>query len=269
VSLIPLFFPNSNTEFVVVFRLARILRLARIFEKIKKLKLILNTLFRIIPSMVYVVILLILLFYVFGVITTDLFGKYASDEFGSLWLSMKSLFFISFEGWSLLYDSEGIQELFQSGFPEWIFVSIFITFQFIAALIFLNLFIGIITSDMESVREDEKRGKSPIYSSGHTLILGWNEKIFSIIEELREANDSKESAEIVILADKDKNEMDFIIKDKFEGFSTTKVRTRSGNITHLEDLKLVNAWQSKSIIILNNGEPGADYAVLKTIIALF
>jgi len=219
--------------------------------------------------MVYVVILLILLFYVFGVITTDLFGKYASDEFGSLWLSMKSLFFISFEGWSLLYDSEGIQELFQSGFPEWIFVSIFITFQFIAALIFLNLFIGIITSDMESVREDEKRGKSPIYSSGHTLILGWNEKIFSIIEELREANDSKESAEIVILADKDKNEMDFIIKDKFEGFSTTKVRTRSGNITHLEDLKLVNAWQSKSIIILNNGEPGADYAVLKTIIALF
>jgi len=143
VSLIPLFFPNSNTEFVVVFRLARILRLARIFEKIKKLKLILNTLFRIIPSMVYVVILLILLFYVFGVITTDLFGKYASDEFGSLWLSMKSLFFISFEGWSWLYDSEGIQELFQSGFPEWIFVSIFITFQFIAALIFLNLFIGI------------------------------------------------------------------------------------------------------------------------------
>lgn len=269
VSLIPFFFPNSNTEFVVVFRLARILRLARIFEKIKKLKLILNTLFRIIPSMIYVVILLILLFYVFGVITTDLFGKYATDEFGSLWLSMKSLFFISFEGWSWLYESEGVRALLESGFPEWIFVSIFITFQFIAALIFLNLFIGIITSDMESVREDEKRGKSPVYSSGHTLILGWNDKIFSTIEELREANDSKEKAEIIILADKDKNEMDFLIKDKFEGFSTTKVRTRSGTMTNIDDLKLVNAWQSKSIIILNNGETGSDYGILKSIIALF
>jgi len=88
--------------------------------------------------MVYVVILLILLFYVFGVITTDLFGKYASDEFGSLWLSMKSLFFISFEGWSLLYDSEGIQELFQSGFPEWIFVSIFYNFSIHSSSYFLE-----------------------------------------------------------------------------------------------------------------------------------
>lgn len=268
ISLIPFFFPNSNTEFVVVFRLARILRLARIFEKIKKLKLILHTLFRIIPSMVYVVILLVLLFYVFGVITTDLFGKYAVEEFGSLWTSMKTLFFISFEGWSWLYDSEGIQSLLSNGFPEWIFVSIFIGFQFIAALIFLNLFIGIITSDMESVREDEKRGKSKIYSSGHTLILGWSDKIFSIISELREANDSKEKAEIVILAEKDKNEMDFIIKEKFEGFSTTKVKTRNGNMAHIEDLILVNAWQSKSIIILNDGEPGSDYLVLKAIIAL-
>lgn len=269
VSLIPLFFPNSNTEFVVVFRLARILRLARIFEKIKKLKLILNTLFRVIPSMIYVVVLLILLFYVYGVITTDLFGRYANDEFGSLWISMKTLLFVAFEGWSGLYESEGIQALFASGFPEWIFVALFISFQFIAAMIFLNLFIGIITSDMESVREDEKRGKSKIYSEGHTLILGWSDKVFSIIDELREANDSKEKAEIVILADKEKNEMDFLIKEKFEGFSTTKIRTRSGNMSHLDDLELVNAWKSKSIIILNDNSEGADYLILKSIIALF
>lgn len=269
ISLIPFFLPNSNTEFIVVFRLARVLRLARIFEKVKKFKLILNTLFRIIPSVFYVVILLVLLFYVYGVITTDLFGKTASEEFGSLFVSMKTLFFISFEGWSGLYNSVGIQSLLNSGFPEWIFVTVFISFQFIAALILLNLFIGIITSDMESIREAEKRGKSQIYSSSHTLILGWSDKIFSIIEELREANDSKEKAEIVILADMEKDEMDFLIKEKFDGFSTTLIRTRSGKIAHLDDLILVNAWKSKSIIILNDGSPSQDFHILKTIIALF
>ena len=269
ISLIPLFFPSSNTEFVVVFRLARILRLARLFEKIKKLKFILNTLFRILPSMGYVVVLLILLFYVYGVISTDLFGKIVTEEFGTLWSSMRTLFFISFDGWSDLYESDSVQILFANGFPEWIFILIFISFQFVAALIFLNLFIGIITSEMESVREDENRGKSKIYTTGHTLILGWNDEIFNIISELRKANNSKEKAEIVILADKSKKEMDYLIQENFEGFSTTKVRTRSGNPSHIDDLQLVNAWKSKSIILLNSPEiENYDYTILKSIIAL-
>ncbi len=222
ISLVPLFFPSSNTEFVVVFRLARILRLARIFEKIKKLKFILITLFRILPTMGYVVVLLILLFYVYGVISTDLFGKIVTEEFGTLWSSMRTLFFISFDGWSDLYESDSVQKLFTNGFPEWIFIIIFISFQFIAALIFLNLFIGIITSEMESVREDENRGKSKIYTTGHTLILGWNDKIFNIISELREANISKEKAEIVILADKSKKRNGLFDSRVLRGFLNNK-----------------------------------------------
>ncbi|MEJ5245258.1 MAG: ion transporter [Bacteroidota bacterium] len=270
ISLIPIIMPDSSTEFIVVFRLARILRLARVFEKIKNLKLILRTLFRVIPSMFYVVILLLLLFYVYGVSATYLFGQHATDEFGTLWRSMKTLLFISFEGWSGLYDSEGITALLNNGFPEWLFALFFISFQLLAALIFLNLFIGIITSDMESVREDEKRGKSPLYSSGHTLILGWSNKVFRIIDELRVANDEKEKAEIVILADKDKLDMDYEISEHFEGFSTTKVITRTGDFCKIDDLRMVNAWKAKSIIILHNFEdPDFDYKILKAIISLF
>ena len=83
ICFLPIIFPESNTQFFAVFRLARILRLAKIFEKIKSLKILLVSLVRSLPSMSYIIVLLLLLFYIYGVIATDIFGKYAVDEFGT------------------------------------------------------------------------------------------------------------------------------------------------------------------------------------------
>lgn len=268
VCFVPFFFPVIDTQYLVVIRLARILRFAKIFEKNKNLKILLTSLLRSIPSMTYVVLLLMLLFYVYGIIATDLFGKVDAENFGSIWISMKRLLFITFEGWSSLYESEGIQKLLNSGFPDWIFSLFFISFQFIAAMIFLNLFIGIITSDMESTKENEKRGKSPILYTNHTLILGWSQNIFKIIEELIEANYSKEKAHIVILAERDKNEIDLTLRDYFENTQTTKISFRNGSPQSLSDLIIANAWESNSIIILKDDNYIDDMPILKSIIAL-
>ncbi len=266
---IPIFLPDINANFFAVFRLARVLRLAKIFEKIYSLKLLLLSLLRSIPKMSYVLVLLLLLFYTYGVIATDLFGK-TEPSFATLPASMKQLFFVAFEGWSWIYDLQGIQTLLENGFPDWILVMFFGTFLFISAMIFLNLFIGIITSEMENTRASEKRGKSKIFKKGHTLIMGWSESGLKIIEELIEANDNKESALIVVLADKDKDEMDFEISDRFHKKSTTKIICRTGSTTELKNLAMVNAWQARSIVILRDSNvEDADLNSLKTIIAIF
>jgi Trk K+ transport system NAD-binding subunit len=219
--------------------------------------------------MSYVVVLLLLLFYVYGVIATDVFGKAAPEEFGSIWSSAKNLLFITFEGWSWIYDIEGIQKMLADGFPEWILALFFVSFLFVAAMIFLNLFIGIITSDMATTKEDEKRGKSKIMKKGHTLILGWSPNIFKVIEELIEANENKERAFIVILADYDKSQMEFEISEYFFHLKTTHIICRSGSPADISNLKIVSAWDAKSIIIIKD-DTCENYEVqaIKSIIAL-
>lgn len=266
---LPYLFPNSNTEFFAVFRLARILRLAKIFEKIQNLRVLLVSLMKSMPKMSYVLMLLALLFYIYGVIATDLFGKFEPAAFGSIWLSMKQLFFVTFEGWSWVEELDGIKLMLDNGYPDWVLVLFFGSFLFMSAMIFLNLFIGIITSDMESAKAEEKRGKARIYKSGHTLILGWSMNVYKIIAELIEANDSKEKAYIVILADREKEEMEYDIESRFPKTGTTKVICRSGSTAELSNLEVVNAWNAKSIIALSDSDSNdPDLNTLKSIIAL-
>ncbi len=267
---IPYVFPESNTQFFAVLRLARILRLARLFEKVKNLKILLFALLKGIPKMSYVIILLFVLFYIYGVIGTDIFGKEGVPEFANLWLSMKSLFIVMFEGWSRYDDSEVINALIDNGQMSPITVFLyFVSFLFISAMIFLNLFIGIITSDMESVKAEEKRGKSKFYKTNHTIILGWSMSIFKIIQELVEANDSREKAYILVLADIPKEDMEFDISQNVKYLNTTKVVCRSGSPADLTDLKIINLWQARSIILLGDEtKDESDLMILKSLIAI-
>lgn len=276
---LPLLMPESNTQFFAVFRLARILRLARIFDKIHSLKILLLSLVKSLPKMSYVVILLLLLYYIYGVIGTDLFQK-SNSKYESLTSTMTQLFFVTFEGMSGHYEDltfipKEVDEEKPSGFkeaitlPNWIVFLYFMSFLFMSAMIFLNLFIGIITSDMESVRNEESRGKRHIYKKGHTVILGWSLSVFKIVEELIEANKSKERANIVILADMPKEDMDFEIKNAFPKTATTKIICRSGASTELANLEMINLSSANSVIILtDNNNPNSDVDALKTIIAI-
>lgn len=269
VCLLPLFMPDSNTQFFAVFRLARILRLAKIFERIKSLKILLTSLIKSLPSMSYVIILLSLLFYIYGIIATDLFGKYDSEQYGSIWSSMKVLLIVAFEGISGTLSDGVFQQKVGSHYPEWLLIVFFTSFLLIAAVIFLNLFIGIITSDMQTTKEEENRGKSAVVHSNHTVILGWSSSVYKIIAELIEANDSKERSYIVILANMDKAEMEHLIRVNIGDSKTTKIKCRSGRATVLDDLELTNYRYSKSIIILQDeNEDNPDVVSLKAIIGL-
>ena len=92
-----------------------------------------------------------------------------------------------------------------------------------------------------------RRGRSLVLENNHTLILGFGDRILEVIRELIEANDSEPDAAIVILAEDDKEYMDNYIRDNILDFRTTRVITRSGVVTNINNLKKVMAENAKSL----------------------
>lgn len=56
--------------------------------------------------------------------------------------------------------------------------------------------------------EDLKKGKSDVLEAAHTLILGWSDKSLNMIDQLCLANESAGGKAIVILAERDKLDME-------------------------------------------------------------
>ncbi len=143
-------------------------------------------------------------------------------------------------------------------------------------LILFSSMVAFITSIFEAKLDELRRGRSIVLEENHTLILGFGDRILEVIRELIEANDSEPDAAIVILAEDDKEYMDNIIRDNISDFSTTRVITRSGVVTNINNLRKVMARQAKSIIIINsaaNWQPEeeknlSDALVLKSIMSI-
>jgi ion channel POLLUX/CASTOR len=141
-------------------------------------------------------------------------------------------------------------------------------FVTIGGIMIVSALIGIISNSISDKIEELRKGRSFVIEKNHTLILGWSSKIFTIISELAEANENQKKPRIVILADKDKVEMEDEINDHVGNTKSTKVICRSGNPNDLTDLHIANPYDAKSIIILNKDHENADSQVIKTILAL-
>ncbi len=138
----------------------------------------------------------------------------------------------------------------------------------LGSLFMVSILIGTLTSSIQGKVEDLRKGRSRVLETGHTLILGWSPQIFTILSELMIANENKKNARIVILADKDKVEMDDEIKARIKTIGSTRIITRSGNPIDLTDLEIANPHTTKSIIILPPESDDPDSVVIKTILAL-
>src|SRR5207244_631938 len=126
----------------------------------------------------------------------------------------------------------------------------------------------VLSNSMSDKLEELRKGRSPVLETEHTLILGWSSKIFPIISEIVVANENRKNPRIVILADKDKVEMEDEIKSKAGNTRNTKVICRSGNPIDLDDIDLVNPNGARSVIILAPETDEPDIHVIKTILAI-
>ena len=134
-----------------VLRALRVLRVLRILTLVPSMRRVVGALLSSIPGLSSIALVLLLIFYVFAVIATNLFAATFPQWFGTIGESLYSLFQImTLESWSM-----GIVRPVMEVHPNaWIF---FVIFILIATFTMLNLFIAIIVNAMHSFTEEENQ----------------------------------------------------------------------------------------------------------------
>jgi voltage-gated sodium channel len=132
-----------------VLRALRVLRVLRLLTMVPSMRRVVGALLAAIPGLGSIALVLIILYYVFGVIATNLFAATYPEWFGTLGKSLYTLFQImTLESWSM-----GIARPVMEKFPyAWAF---FIPFILVATFTMLNLFIAIIVNAMQNYSKSE------------------------------------------------------------------------------------------------------------------
>ena len=145
--------------------------------------------------------------------------------------------------------------------------------------------VGVLTTGLDNLFIEIRKGKTEIVKKDFTLILGWNPTIFKIISELVISNANHKNKKIVILSKNDKIKMEDEInlrinqKELLKNFHNslgekshktyqTKIYCRSGSIIDTDDLNIVHPENAESVIILSSEEDKEDINTIKCILAL-
>ena len=163
-----------------VLRALRILRVLRLLSIVPSMRRVVTALLASIPGIGSIAVILLILFYVFAVIATNLFGQAFPEWFGSIGLSMYTLFQVmTLESWSM-----GIARPVMERYPyAWAF---FIPFILTATFTMLNLFIGVIVNAIQ-VQEKEIREETTaaVEHAAREVVSASRAEIESLREELR------------------------------------------------------------------------------------
>jgi voltage-gated potassium channel Kch len=138
----------------------------------------------------------------------------------------------------------------------------------VGGILVVSAFIGVLTTGLDAKLADLRRGRSAVLERDHTVLLGWSDQVFTIIQELVEANSSRRRRCIVILADRDKVEMEDEIRAKVGNSQNTRVVCRSGDPIDPDDINLVNPQGARSVIILDSPTSDHDAHLVKTLLAV-
>ena len=152
-----------NASFIAVLRLARIFRVFKLVTAIPKLQLLVGALIKSIPSMGYVGILLLILFYIYATMSVFFFGLNNPLHFGTLGRAKLSLFrIVTLEDWTdIMYNNmfagaqyANIDSCSGAVYDDvnWMAAFFFVSFVLIGTMIVLNLFIGVIMNSMDEAK---------------------------------------------------------------------------------------------------------------------
>jgi voltage-gated potassium channel Kch len=132
----------------------------------------------------------------------------------------------------------------------------------------ISTLIGILNTGLEGKLAELRKGRSTVVEREHTVILGWSQQIHTVISEIVVANENQPRRSIVILADRDKVEMEEEIRARVGKTGRTKLVCRSGSPMDIDDLRIASPSTARSIVVLapEGDEPDTD--VIKTVLAI-
>jgi ion channel POLLUX/CASTOR len=138
----------------------------------------------------------------------------------------------------------------------------------LGGLFIVSALIGVIATALDEKLLDLRKGRSFVVERDHTLVLGWSDAVFTILSELAIANESERRPSVVILAERDKVEMEDAIRSKVPDLRNTRVICRTGSPIDLADVAIANPRQARSVIVLSPESEDPDAEVIKTVLAL-
>lgn len=149
----------SGLAFLKVLRVFRVFRVFRSLKALKglkamrlvsrldKLRLIIGAIGKSVPGISWTAVLLLLIYYIFGLIGVTLFGEAFPDWFGTLGKSIYTLFQVmTLESWSMGI-SRPVMEVF-----GWAWVY-FVPFVLISSFVVMNVVVGIVVNSISEVQE--------------------------------------------------------------------------------------------------------------------
>ncbi len=150
----------------------------------------------------------------------------------------------------------------------WGFRLVMFVLPTLGGVFIIGSLIGVLSSAVDEKLEDLRKGRSLVLEQNHTVILGWSPQIFTIISEIVEANTNQKKPAIVVLADKDKVEMEDELHARIPVLKNTRLICRSGSPIDPVDLELVSPHQARSIVVIPPEEDNPDAFVIKTVLAI-
>ncbi|XP_010681890.2 probable ion channel SYM8 isoform X3 [Beta vulgaris subsp. vulgaris] len=137
-------------------------------------------------------------------------------------------------------------------------------------MLIFAMMLGLISDAISEKVDSLRKGKSEVIESNHVLILGWSDKLGSLLKQLAIANKSLGGGVVVVLAERDKEEMEMDIGKLEFDFMGTSVICRSGSPLILADLKKVSVSKARAIIVLASDENSdqSDARALRVVLSL-
>lgn len=160
-----------------ILRILRVLRLLRLITVIPQMRKIVIALVSVIPGMASIAGLMLLLFYIFSIMATELYGESFPEWFGTLGASFYTLFQVmTLESWSMGI----VRPIMEVHSYAWTF---FIPFIFIVTFIMINLIVAIVVDAMAVINKKEEEC---IIEEVHTNGECMQEEIKELRNEIKE-----------------------------------------------------------------------------------
>ncbi|KAL8525373.1 hypothetical protein ACS0TY_014848 [Phlomoides rotata] len=171
----------------------------------------------------------------------------------ALWLS-----------WTFVADSGNHADRVGTG-PRIVSVSISA-----GGMLIFAMMLGLVSDAISEKVDSLRKGKSEVIERNHILILGWSDKLGSLLKQLAIANKSIGGGVIVVLAERDKEEMEMDIAKLEFDLMGSPVICRSGSPLILADLKKVSVSKARAIIVLASDENAdqSDARALRVVLSL-
>jgi voltage-gated sodium channel len=183
VSLIPI----DDSETVLLARLLRIFRVLRLISFVPELRMLVRALLKAIPRMGYVVLLMFVIFYMYGAVGSMFFNAVDPELWGNISVAMITMFrVVTFDNWSeVMYAAMDVYPL------AWIY---FLSFIFLNAFVFLNMMIGVVIDvfSQEHEKHSKEQGKGEAFEvhDTHELVIKLMTQVTRMEKTITEHNNT-------------------------------------------------------------------------------